>query len=84
MRERDISDVKKKIEAAQPQKKYKYIIPYGHPHHNDNTNGKLLFELSLVLVTPNRGNLRLQLVTELHWVDSGFIFQYSKLIYSFT
>lgn len=38
MKQRDIADAKKKILAAQPQKKYKYIIPFGHPHvHDDDT-----------------------------------------------
>ena len=36
MKERDIQDIKKKVEAAQPQKRYKYIIPFGHPHLEDS------------------------------------------------
>lgn len=37
MKERDIQDIKKKVEAAQPQKRYKYIIPFGHPHLEDKS-----------------------------------------------
>lgn len=38
MRERAIADVKQRVEAAQPQRRYKYIIPFGHPHLSDNAS----------------------------------------------
>ena len=38
MKERDIQDLRKKVEAAQPQKRYRYIIPFG-PNRHEEGNG---------------------------------------------
>ncbi|KAL5272354.1 hypothetical protein ACHWQZ_G000536 [Mnemiopsis leidyi] len=36
MKERDIQDLRKKVEEAQPQKRYRYIIPFGPNRHEED------------------------------------------------